>query len=173
MGKRFRSGVNSTRTRSFPGADIGSNHDLLMMTFHLRLKRISEPKHTRLKFDLEKLKDPNLLETFEAMIGRMFAPLTIMNNEDTDMDSMIATSSGWNSQWDSSQTWSEEKILDHCRNSWSVRQKERTDKEKIRTCRIWETQGSEQHQEVLKKGKRKLDMRRVYWDWRKSEEEQH
>ena len=65
-----------------------------MMTFHLRLKRISEPKHTRLKFDLEKLKDPNLLETFEAMIGRMFAPLTIMNNEATDMDSMIATSSG-------------------------------------------------------------------------------
>ena len=60
-----------------------------MMTFHLRLKRISEPKHTRLKFDLEKLKDPNLLETFEAMIGRMFAPLTITSNEDTGIDSMI------------------------------------------------------------------------------------
>ena len=37
--KRFRSGVNSARTRSFPGADIGSDHDLLMMTFHLRLKK--------------------------------------------------------------------------------------------------------------------------------------
>ena len=43
--KRFRSGVNIARTRSFPGADIGSDHDLLMMTFHLRLKRISKPKH--------------------------------------------------------------------------------------------------------------------------------
>ena len=32
----------------------GSDHDLLMMTFHLRLKKISKPKHTRLKFDLEK-----------------------------------------------------------------------------------------------------------------------
>ena len=59
------------------------------MTFHLRLKRTSEPKYTRLKFDLEKLKDPNLLETFEAMIGRMFAPLTIMDNENTNLDSMI------------------------------------------------------------------------------------
>ena len=59
--KRFRSGVNSARARSFPGADIGSDQDLLMMTFHLRLKRISKPQHTRLKFDLEKLKDPNVL----------------------------------------------------------------------------------------------------------------
>ena len=46
--KRFRSGVNIVRTRSFPGADIGNDHDLLMVTFHLRLKRISKPKHTRL-----------------------------------------------------------------------------------------------------------------------------
>ena len=43
--------VKSARTRSFPGTDIGSDHDLLMMTFHLRLKKFSEPKHTRLKFD--------------------------------------------------------------------------------------------------------------------------
>ena len=89
--KRFRSGVNIARTRSFPGADIGSDHDLLMMTFHLRLKRISKPKNTRLKFDLEKLKDPNVLETFHAMIGRKFALLTITNTEDASRDSMITT----------------------------------------------------------------------------------
>ena len=59
-----------------------------MMTFHLYLKRISKPKHTRLKFDLEKLKDPNVLETFQAMIDGKFAPLTIM---DTDLDSMVTT----------------------------------------------------------------------------------
>ena len=62
-----------------------------MMTFHLRLKRISKPKNTRLKFDPEKLKDPNALETFQAFIDRKFAPLTIMNNEDAAMDSMITT----------------------------------------------------------------------------------
>ena len=90
--KRFRSGVNIARTRSFPGADIGSDHDLLMITFRLRLKQISEPKHTRLKFDLEELKDPNVLETFKAMIGGKFAPVTIkVSNEDTDIDSMITT----------------------------------------------------------------------------------
>ena len=67
--KHFRSGVNIARTRSFPGADIGTDLDLLMMTFHLRLKRISMPKHTRLKLDLEKLKDTNVFEIFQAMIG--------------------------------------------------------------------------------------------------------
>ena len=62
-----------------------------MITFQLRLKRISKPKHTKFKFDLEKLNDPNAVETFEAMIAGKFAPLTIMNDEDTDMDSMINT----------------------------------------------------------------------------------
>ena len=62
-----------------------------MVTFYLRLKRISKPRHTRLKFDLEKLKDPNVLETFQAMIDGKFAPFNIMNNEDTDMDSMVTT----------------------------------------------------------------------------------
>ena len=61
-----------------------------MMTFHLRLKRISKPKDTRLTFDLEKLNDPNVLETLQTMIGGKFAPLTIMN-EDTDLDSMVTT----------------------------------------------------------------------------------
>ena len=62
------------------------------MTFRLRLKKkICKPKNTRLKFDLEKLKDPNVLETYQAMNGGRFAPLTILSNEDTDIDSMITT----------------------------------------------------------------------------------
>ena len=32
-----------------------------------------------------------MLETFQAMIGWRFAPLTIKSNEDTDIDSMITT----------------------------------------------------------------------------------
>ena len=81
--KRLRSGVNSVRTRSFPEADIGSDNNLLKMTFHICLKRTSKLKHTSLKSDFEKLKVPNVLETFQAMIGEKFAPLTTMNNEDT------------------------------------------------------------------------------------------
>ena len=45
------------------------------------------------------------------------------------------------------------KALGHCRNSWYVRHKKRTQRETIWTWRIWEIQGSEQqHQEVHEKG---------------------
>ena len=116
---RFRSGVNIARIRGFPEANIASDHDLLMMTFHLRPKRISKPKPTRLKFDLEKLKEHYVFETFKAMIGRKFAPLTIMNNEDTDMDSMITTFNTVvkETAMRSWQTLAEEKDLGSCRNS--------------------------------------------------------
>ena len=38
--KRHRASVNINKTRSFPGADIGSDHDLVMMTFNIRLKKL-------------------------------------------------------------------------------------------------------------------------------------
>ena len=84
MKKRFRSGVNIHRTRSFPGADIGSDHDLVMMTFQVRLKKTS-------RFDLEKLRDPDVACTFQATIGGKFAPLIGMSDEDMDIDTMITT----------------------------------------------------------------------------------
>ena len=87
-----------------------------MTTFHLHLKRISTAKHTRLKFDLEKLKGPNVLETFQAMIGGKFAPLTIMNIEDADMDSMVTTFNTEVTET-TSQTPSEQETLGHCRYS--------------------------------------------------------
>ena len=112
--------MNIARTRNFPGADNGSDHDLLMMTFHLRLKRTSKQKHTRLKFDFENLKDPNVLKTFQAIIGGRFAPLTIMNNEDTDIDSMVTTFSTAVTETASETLCKhrqKKKTLDHCRNS--------------------------------------------------------
>ena len=55
---RFRSSINRTQTRSFPGADVGSDHAMIIMNFHLRLKKIRILTNTRIKFDLENLKDP-------------------------------------------------------------------------------------------------------------------
>ena len=82
--KRFRSGVKqcqntkSSRSRHWKWSWFADN-DL-----PLSPEKISKPKHTRLKFDLEKLKDSNVLETSQAMIGGKFASLTIMSNEDAD-----------------------------------------------------------------------------------------
>ena len=64
---------------------------LLLSVLSWRVSQAWNPPHTRFKFHLKKLKDHNVLENFQAMIGGRFAPLTIMSNEDTDIDSMITT----------------------------------------------------------------------------------
>ena len=137
--------MNIARTRSFPGADIGSDHDLLMMTFRLRLKKISKPKRTRLKFDLEKLKDPNVLQTFQAMIGEKFAPLTIMSNEDTHIDSMITT-------FNAAVTETASEILGkHCQKKKPLITAEildLCDKRRELRNKIFEPEGSEKYKEV-------------------------
>ncbi|GFN94924.1 craniofacial development protein 2 [Plakobranchus ocellatus] len=58
--RRFQSSVNIAQTRSFPGADVGSDHELVMMTFALRLKKNKKRGNIRIKFDVDKLKDPNI-----------------------------------------------------------------------------------------------------------------
>jgi len=56
-----------------------------MMTFRLRLKKIHKRNNIRIKFDLEKLKDPEVLEFFQARIGGKFAALTVI---DSDIDTL-------------------------------------------------------------------------------------
>ena len=63
--KRFQSGVNVHRKRSFPGANIGSDHDLVMMTLRVRLKKNKKPTQLRLKFDLERFRPPDVAGTFK------------------------------------------------------------------------------------------------------------
>ena len=79
--QRFQSSVNIAKTRSFPGADTGSDHELVMMTFGLCLQRMKNQGNIRIRFSLEKLKDPNIAEIFRAKIGGKFAPLLALENQ--------------------------------------------------------------------------------------------
>ena len=90
MKKRFSLSVNIAKTRSFPGADIGSNHKLVMMTFKLHLKKTKKQGHERIRFDVDKLKDPHVAEVFQAMIGGKFAALSIVDS-DMDFDTLTDT----------------------------------------------------------------------------------
>ena len=91
MRKHFGSGVNIHKTRSFPGADIGSDHDLVMMTFQVHLKSVRQPNKPRLRFDLEKLRDPDMACTSQATIGGKYTPLIGLRDEDMDINTMITT----------------------------------------------------------------------------------
>ena len=87
----FQSSVNIAKTRSFPGADIGSDHEFEMMTFGLRLQRMKKQDSIRIRFSLEKLKDPypKIAEIFRARIGGRSAPLLTLENQDTETDALI------------------------------------------------------------------------------------
>ncbi|KAJ8396775.1 hypothetical protein AAFF_G00013740 [Aldrovandia affinis] len=86
--KRFQSSVNIGRTRSFPKADIGSDHDLVLMSFRLRLKKIKSSKYTRMKLNLDKLQDPEVAELFKTTLGGKITTLLLEGAEDTDTDTM-------------------------------------------------------------------------------------
>ena len=87
--KRFHSGIKTVRTRTFPGAYIGSDHDMVMMTFQTCLKNSRKPTQPRIRFDLEKLNDPTVMSAFQATLGGGFAPLAILVDEDADLHSMV------------------------------------------------------------------------------------
>ena len=88
---RFQSGGNVNRTRSIPGADIGSDHHLLLMTFRVNVRKTKKPTQSRLRFDFEKLRDTVVAGTFQTTIGEKFAPLINLRNDDINIDSMITT----------------------------------------------------------------------------------
>ena len=89
MKKQFRSGIKTSRTRIFPGADVGSDHDMVVMTFQTRLKNSRKPTQPRIRFDLEKLNDPSVMSAFQATISGRFAPLATLVDENADLDSMV------------------------------------------------------------------------------------
>ena len=84
--KRFRSDIKTARTRTFPGADVGNDHDMVMMTSQTRLKTLRTPAQPIIGFDFEKLNDPTVMSAFQATLGGIFAPLASLVDED---DSMI------------------------------------------------------------------------------------
>ena len=83
--KRFKSSINKPKTRTFPGADLGSDHDLVLLTSKLKLKKNFKAGQSRIKYDLEKLKDPEVLEIFQAQIGGKFAALSIIDRDINDL----------------------------------------------------------------------------------------
>ena len=70
----FKSSINKSNIRPFPGADIGGDHDLVLTTMKLNLKTKRFTKNPRTLFDPEKLKDLNIVEVFQAMLGRSLQP---------------------------------------------------------------------------------------------------
>ena len=87
--QHFKSSINLANTRSFPLADIGSNHDLVLTTTELKLKTRCFTKSPHIQVDLEKLKGLKTAGVFLVKIGGKFTALCILkSNVDTLADSL-------------------------------------------------------------------------------------
>lgn len=78
---RFRSGINRAKTRNFCGVDLGSDRDLVLLNFRIRLKKTNKPKNIRLKFNLDRLKDPTIAEYFPTTIGGKLAAMLALDED--------------------------------------------------------------------------------------------
>ena len=75
--QRYKSSINKAKTRTYPGADVGSDHDMVLMTLKLKLKKNLKQNTPRIRFNVDKLRDPLIAEEFEANVGGRFAALNL------------------------------------------------------------------------------------------------
>jgi hypothetical protein len=74
-----------TNSRSFPSADVGSDHQLVLADLHLRFKMKPKPNVPK-RFDVFKLSNATVKQNYEIEIGGKFGPL--LNDEDTDVNTL-------------------------------------------------------------------------------------
>ena len=60
-----------------------------MVTFRFHLHSVKNQGCIRLRFSLEKLKDPNIAQIFRAITGGKFAPLLTLENQGIVIDDLI------------------------------------------------------------------------------------
>ena len=94
--RRFKSSIIRTNTRTYSGANVGSDHDLVLLTMKMKLKKNKTSTNTQIKFDLEKLKDPSIVETFQAQLGGRFATLSLLDTDINELkDSFNSKRNSW------------------------------------------------------------------------------
>ena len=78
--KRWRSSFTSAKT--YPGADCGSDHQLLVSTMKMKLRRIKKPKKP-VRFDITKLDD-----NYRVEVKNKFQKLMEMDSEESTPDEL-------------------------------------------------------------------------------------
>jgi hypothetical protein len=70
--------------RVMRGADVASDHHLVVANIKLKLKKTSTHVNVKRKFDVGKLQDPQIQQEFKLEITNRFQLLENLSTEDTD-----------------------------------------------------------------------------------------
>ena len=77
--QRFKSSINNESTRTYSGADIYSDHDLVLCNLQIKLKRSKKGKCYRIRYDVDKLLNPEVKEIFQKEIKEKLTKIDISN----------------------------------------------------------------------------------------------
>ena len=133
VSRRFRSSVSDAR--SYRGADVGSDHHLIVADVKLKLSRTNGVKNKSKKYDTLKLKLPEIQKEFRLELQNRFACL-----QDMELDDVEAQ---WTAIKESYQKTAEKTLGYHQRKckpwiseqSWRKVEERRKLKEKINTTK--------------------------------------
>ena len=78
---RFKSSYDRAETRAFLGTEVNRDYDLVTVTMKLKLKKNLQNHGPRLEFCLEKLRDLQVSDLFDAPIGGKFAVLNLLEKK--------------------------------------------------------------------------------------------
>lgn len=70
------------------GADVGSDHHLLVATLKLKLKRCHARQQARTKYNVTHLRDPSVAEAFQINLRNRFQVLEDIKDEDGTIDTL-------------------------------------------------------------------------------------
>lgn len=79
VNRRFRNSILSTKT--YPGADIASDHNPVVAEVQLKLKKVAK-KTARLMLDMTQFKDPQKREIISKSLSSSLKKLTEVNEDD-------------------------------------------------------------------------------------------
>ena len=71
------------------GADVGSDHHLLMATVKIRLTKQKKPRQTRTKYDVEKLNDRETSDSFGITLANKYDALYNASDNENEEEETV------------------------------------------------------------------------------------
>lgn len=85
INRKYRNAITSCKT--YPGADIPSDHNLLLARTKLRLKKIVRKKTSK-NVDTRKLKQDNVFQQTKERLNKEFMNISVNNNHETEIEDL-------------------------------------------------------------------------------------
>ena len=87
--QRFKSSIITTSTRTYPGANIGSDHDLVLCNLKLKLCIRKRAITNRIRFDLDKLENATIVNDYKVKLDLDLSQVKINENDITETCNMV------------------------------------------------------------------------------------